>query len=36
MAILLPFFIISAVADAVICLNLDCSGLALAGAAVLF
>lgn len=36
MAILLPFFIISAVADAVICLNLDCSGLAIAGAAVLF
>lgn len=36
MAILMPFFILSAVADAVICLNLDCSGLALAGAAVLF
>lgn len=36
MTALLPFFILSAVLDAVICLNLDCSGLALAGAAVLF
>ena len=36
MTIILPFFILSAVADAIICLNLDCSGLALVGAAVLF
>lgn len=36
MTILLPFFILSAVADAIICFNLDCSGLAMAGAAVLF